>query len=87
MYAELKNFFLELATFEGNMIQYIFNGALLGDQSITIASGSSLETLDIAENNSDELLPSEATKSFFAEVFGVVLPNQQSKVCVSLQLT
>jgi hypothetical protein len=77
---------LELATSDETMIRFIFNGQILGYQPVAVTSRSSLEISDNLEHDSNELNSSEISDSFYAEVFGVMLPNQQSNVCVRVQM-
>jgi hypothetical protein len=85
--AELKFLLLEIVTTqETDIIRFIFNGQLLGNQATVIAARSSLEISDMMEQDDDELILSETTVPCYAEVFSVALPNQNSKVCVRLPL-
>ena len=84
--ADLNCFLLELATSDETIIRFIFNGQILDNQPVTVTSQSSLEISDVLEDASDELNSSETSDSFYAEVFGVMLPNQQSNVCVRVQM-
>jgi hypothetical protein len=85
MIAELKFLLLEIVTTqETEIIRFIFNGQLLGNQATVNAARLSVEISDVMEQDDDELILSETTVPCYAEVFSVVLPNQNSKVCVRL---
>ena len=86
--ADLKSLLLEIVMSQVLIIEFIFDGQLLGNRPINenLNAAPQSEIFDIMEHDSDELMLSEVSGLCIAEVFSVVLHSKQSKLCVRLLL-
>jgi hypothetical protein len=84
--ADLKSLLLDIVMSQVLVIEFIFDGQLLGNRPINenLNAAPQSEIFDIMEHDDNELLSSEVSDLCIAEVFSVVLHSKQSKLCVRL---